>query len=404
MEYFKTETQPSFSEEAFLDLMFSATDRQEDPLDYLLDECRGLVKRLIEGVLRLERDVHLGFDRYQRGIGRPDSRNGYYERDLETVFGLLEDLRVPRTRKNTFQTKLIARYQRRQKAVGRLIRDMFVRGVSTRRIGEVLTPILGIEPSSSTVSRIAKELDEEVARYHNRPIEDHYAYLFLDSVSMSVKEAPHARKALVLCAYGITALGKRHLIDFRQVRAESETCCGQFLTGLYERGLVGDNLKLITTDGSPGLIRAVEMAYPYVPRQRCWAHKARNAAGKVRRRNQDECMSGLAKVYTQESRREAVKAYREWAHRWAADEPEAVKCVRQDLEELLTFYRMPRAHWKKIRTTNLIERIFREVRRRTRPISSFANRESCDRIVFAVFDAFNKRWESRPIRHFTQES
>lgn len=403
MQLFKTETETSFPGEVSLDLLLSANEH-EDPLDYLFDECRSSVKAFLEDALRAECDLFLGFSPYERGIGKPDSRNGYYERDLESVFGLMEDLRIPRTRNNTFQTKLIAKYQRRQKLVANLIREMFVRGVSTRRIGEVLTPLLGIEPSASTVSRIAKTLDIEVAKYRKQAIADEYRYLILDGVTMKVKEAPHAKKVMVLCAYGITTYGKKRLIAFEQIRAESEPCCEVFLEILWKRGLLGQKLELIVTDGSPGLIRAVEMIYPGVPRQRCWAHKGRNVAAKVHKKNQEECLSGMKRIYTRNNRREAIRAYREWAERWKEEEPAAVGCVAIDLEELLSFYSMPRHHWKKIRTTNQIERIFREVRRRTRPMTCFANKASCDRVIFAVFDAFNKRWDSRPIRHFTQKA
>lgn len=207
----------------------------------------------------------------------------------------------------------------------------------------------------------------------------------------------------MLSAYGIIRYGRREMIAFRQVQAESETCCELFLENLNRRGLMGGHLELIITDGSPGLIRAAELVYPGVPRQRCWAHKGRNVASKVRRRNQAECLAGMKRIYNQPNRKAAIRVYREWATRWREAEPEAVACLAKDLEELLTFYQMPEAHWKKIRTTNLIERIFREVRRRTRLMTCFANKASCDRIIFAVFDAFNKRWDSRPLPHCTQK-
>jgi putative transposase len=404
MEYFKTESEPSFSEQVVLDLLLSTGDSDQDPLDYLMDEFRGSLKVFLENVLRAECDLMLGFAPYERGIGRPDMRNGYYERDLETVFGLLEDLRIPRTRKGTFETKLFAKYQRRQKQVASLIREMFVRGVSTRRIGEVLTPLLGIEPSAATVSRIAKSLDAEVAKYRKKQLSDDFIYLFLDGVTMKVKEAPKAVKKLVLCAYGVTAEGRRELIAFSLAKSESESCWEAFLKDLSDRGLEGKNLKLICTDGGAGMIRAADLVYYGVPRQRCWAHKGRNVAGKLRRTNQEECLSGMKRIYCQKNRTAAIKVYREWEARWEAEEPEAVACLAKDLEELLTFYLMPEAHWKKVRTTNLIERIFREVRRRTRPMSSFANSASCARVIFAVFDGFNKRWEHRPFPDFTQKA
>ena len=253
------------------------------------------------------------------------------------------------------------------------------------------------------MSRIAKSLDTEVAKYRKKQLSDGFIYLILDAVTMMVKEAPRAVKKLVLCAYGIKADGRRELISFRQARSESEGCWEAFLKDLSDRGLQGENLKLICTDGGAGLIKAVELVYYGIPRQRCWAHKGRNVAAKVKKKNQDECLSGMKKIYCQENRREAIKMYRRWEARWKEEEPAAVACLAADLEELLTFYQMPDAHWKKVRTTNLIERIFREVRRRTRPMTSFANGASCDRVIFAVFDDFNRRWENRPIRDFTQE-
>jgi putative transposase len=403
VEYFKTWRETSFTEEMVLDLLVNAGDKDEDPLDCLLNQYRGSLKRFLEEAMRVECAHHLGFAPYQRGIGKPDSRNGYYTRDLETVFGLLEDLQIPRTRNATFQTKLFARYQRRQHQIKVLIKEMYVRGVSTRRIGEVLTPLLGIDPSASTVSSIAKMLDEDVKRYRCRPILDDFVYLFLDGVTMKVREAPQAVKKLVLCAYGITAQGRRELISFKVTKSESEAEWEAFLKNLVDRGLHGKNLKLIVTDGGAGMIKAAELVYYDVPRQRCWAHKARNVAAKVKRANQDECLKGLKKFYCQKNRAAAVKKYKEWAAKWAAEEPAAVACVAEDLEELLAFYKLPEEHWKKIRTTNLIERIFREVRRRTRPMSSFPDSASCSRIIFAVFDSFNRRWEHRPFRDFTQK-
>lgn len=404
MKYFGIGRETSFPKDEMIDLLLSIGETDEDPLDYILEECRSSTKVFLEEVMRTECDLHLGFEPYKRGIGKQDSRNGYYERDLETVFGLLEDLRIPRTRSNTFQTKLFAKYQRRQKQVAKLIREMFVHGISTRRIAEVLTPLLGIEPSASTVSRIAKTLDAEVRKYRKRPITDEFVYLILDAVTMKVKEAPHARKVLVLCAYGITKYGKRELIGFVQAQSESEGCWEAFLEGLFRRGLYGGSLEMIVTDGSPGLIRAVEMVYGGVPRQRCWAHKGRNVAEKLHKKNERECLAGMKGIYNQPNRRAAIRAYREWASKWGDEEANAVECVTKDLEELLNFYQMPEHHWKKIRTTNLIERMFREVRRRTRPMSCFANKESCDRVIFAVFESFNKRWESRPIPNFTQKT
>jgi putative transposase len=395
----------SFSDETLAELLFSVSQGDSDPLDLIFDDFRQTgIKRFLEQAIEVERDIHLGFDHYRRGIGKEDSRNGYYERDLELSMGLIEDLRIPRTRKNTFKSMLISNYQRRQKSVEGVIRDMFTRGVSTRQVGEVLGQLLGIEPSATTVSRIAKSLDEEVRAYKKRWIGDDYVYLILDGVTMKVKEAPHATKKLVLCVYGITSKGVRRLLSFQQEKSEGEAAWERVLNDVYKRGLVGDNLKLIATDGGQGLINALGTVYPYVPRQRCWAHKLRNVSNCCSRANEKEVIADARAIYLADTRREAMAAFKEWQLRWAETEPGAVECLSADLEDLLTVFSLPLEHRKMMRTTNVIERLFREVRRRTRPMSCFTNAASCDRIIYAVFVRFNRHWEDHPLAQFTQQA
>jgi putative transposase len=395
----------SFSDETLAELLCSVGQSNEDPLDLVMDEFRGpMLRKFLEQALEVERDVHLGFLSYERGIPKEDSRNGYYERDIELAVGLIENLRVPRTRKNTYKSKLLENYKRRQRLVERFIREMFTRGVSTRQVGEILKPLLGIEPSSSTVSAIAKSLDEEVRRYKRRAIDDDYIYLILDGVTMKVKEAPHATKKLVLCAYGITSSGRRVLLSFQQESAESQASWERLLNDLVKRGLLGENLKMIVTDGGQGMAAALGVVYPHVPHQRCWAHKLRNVSSRCRKRNEKECISGARLIYLAESRREALRAFRKWRGRWQEEEPGAVECLARDLEEMLPFLHLPEEHRKMMRTTNVIERLFREVRRRTRPMSCFTNAASCDRIIYAVFSRFNRHWESHPLRLFTQQT
>jgi len=264
---------------------------------------------------------------------------------------------------------VLERYQRRQEEVNVTIRELFLRGISTRQVREVVQPLLGEGVSAQTVSRIYYSLDRDVARYHRRPLVDAYIYLLLDGITLRVKSPTGVKKRLLLCAYGITPAGTRELLSFRQASAESEAQWEAFLRDLYERGLVGRSLRLITIDGCPGLRGALELVYPYVAVQRCWAHKLRNVAAKVPRRYQKECLAGAKEIYQASTQREAKTRFREWASRWRAVAPKAVRCIEEDLEELLSFIACPSVHWRRIRTTNAIERAFREVRRRTRPMS-----------------------------------
>lgn len=255
-----------------------------------------------------------------------------------------------------------------------------------------MRPILGESVSAQTVSNIAKSLDKEVKRYHNRTIEDVYLYLFLDGIVLKTKTGYGAKKKVILVAYGIRVDGRRELIDFMLTGSESEKRWEGFLSRLNIRGLTGETLGLVVTDGNKGLENAVDNIYPQVKRQRCWAHKLRNVANNLKKKHIDQCI------------KEAIKEYRKWAARWKDISPQAVKCLEKDLEELLNVFYCPKEIRKKLRTTNVIERAFREVRRRTRPMSCFNNTQSIERIVYAVLNHLNDKWRVKPLKEFTQKS
>jgi putative transposase len=368
------------------------------------EQVRSEVKQLLEQALEAERTTRLAVGRYVRDSeARCDYRNGYYQRDLGTRLGLIRGLRVPRTRRGG-GSQLLPRYQRRQECVHGLVREAFLRGISTRQVGEVLEPVLGEAYSAQTVSRIARGLDAAVERFHRRQLRDDVVYLFLDGVVLKVRDARgKVRRRVVLVAYGITAGGRREVIGYRLAQGESEASWTAFLQDLYLRGLEGRALRLVISDGSPGLRAALGLVYPRVPVQLCWAHKLRNVADKVRR-SEGCCVAQAAMIYRARSRGQAQRAFRRWATRWRQGRPRAVATVEQNLEELLSFFTVPEAHWQKVRTTNVIERAFREVRRRTRPMSSFTNPASCDRIVFGVISHLNHSWEGKPLPEFTQNS
>jgi transposase-like protein len=365
---------------------------------------RALLKHLLEGALEEEMVVLLEAARYRRVESRRGYRNGFYERDLATQIGILKGMRVPRCRSGGQERQVFRRYQRRQTQVNVLIREIFLAGVSTRRVGEVLEPLLGERVSAQTVSRVAQSLDREVQRFHQSPLSDDILYLLLDGVSMQVKGAAGVKRRLVLCAYAITVTGERRLLDFRLGQTESEAEWEAFLSQLRERGLQGRHLRLVVTDGCRGLHAALQTVYPYVARQHCWVHKLRNVAALLPRRLQKECLAGVRSIYEASTRREAVQAYWAWAQHWRGEASKAVMCLERDLEELLSVFICPPAHRRKVRTTNAIERAFREVRRRTRPMSCFNNGQSCERIIYAVVCHLNRSWEGRPLQQFTHNS
>jgi transposase-like protein len=362
---------------------------------------RRLVKTLLEGALEEEMAVLLEAGRYRRTETRKGRRNGFYQRDLVTQYGIVTAIRVPRARSGDVERSVFSAYKRRQAQVDLLIREVFLAGVSTRRVGETLESLLGTPVSAQTVSRVAGSLDREVQRFHEAPHEDDLLYLFLDGVSMRLKVAGGVRRRMVLCAYGVSLTGERRLLDFRMHESESQASWEAFLSQLRERGLLGKHLRLIATDGGSGLHAALETVFPYVPRQRCWAHKLRNVANLLKRSQREECMEGARAIYQAENRQAAIKAYWAWARHWHKEAPKAVECLRKDLQELLAFFACPPEHARKIRTTNVIERCFREVRRRTRPMTCFNNDKSCERIIYAVFSHLNHGWKGRSLLEST---
>jgi transposase-like protein len=266
-----------------------------------------------------------------------------------------------------------------------------VLGLSTRKLGEVLLGLLGRPVSATTVSRVAKTLDAAVAAFHRRPLKDCYKALILDGVVLSRKTGAGALKRPVLVALGLHADGRREIIDFRLARAESAAEWEAFLTDLFRRGLTGAGTEVICADGGSGLHGALPSVYPAIPVQRCWAHKMRNVLGKVRKADHDAVKADLQAVMNAGNLRQARSAARRFADRWQGAYPKAVACLRDDLDELLTCFRYTTLKERKaVRTTNAIERRFREVRRRTRPMGVFQDRTSMDRILFAVFMHENK--------------
>ena len=241
------------------------------------------------------------------------------------------------------------------------------------------------------MSTVAKQLDAVVAAFHARPLKEGYRVLMLDGVVLARKTGAGAIRRPVLVALGLRADGKKEVIDFRLAASESAAEWERFLGDLIRRGLIGDQLEMICVDGGAGLLAALPTAYPGVPLQRCWAHKIRNVLPKVRVADQAVVKADLQAVMNAKTLPQARSAARRFANRWQADDPKAVACLRDDLDELLTCWcDKSLAERKRVRTTNAIERRFREVRRRTRPMGVFSDRTSMDRILFAVFNHENQ--------------
>ncbi len=358
------------------------------------------LKDVLQGRMVAGIDDHLA---EMAARGEADRRNGSYSRWLMTELGEIE-LAVPRTR--TFSAlKVVRAYARRPAHIDRMLLACFVLGLSTRKAAIALLPILGRRISASTVSRVAKTLDAAVAAFHRRPLKDIYPVLMLDGVVLSRKTGAGALKRPVLVVLGLRPDGKKEIIDFRLATAESAAQWELFLTDLFRRGLEGRRCEMICVDGGPGLLAALPVAYPGIAVQRCWAHKIRNVLDKVRKADHDAVKASLHAIMNTRTLPKARSAARRFADQWETDYPKAVACLRNDLDELLTCWRYKTlAKRKKVRTTNAIERRFREVRRRTRPMGVFQDRTSMDRILFAVFTHENSTQGVPTLFSLTQNS
>ncbi len=369
---------------------------------------QGKARKALEELLKVDSEQqmeeYLGLKWYERAgeeQRRVDSRNGYYERDYVTPLGVIR-VRVRRTRKRSFLPRGMRALERRSPEVAELIRQAFLRGISTRAVGRVVALLTDEPVSAQTVSKLTRVLDQQVEAFHGAWLGDDWAYLVLDGVWMKVRRAWGPQRVLLLVAYGVRPDGERQLLAFVRARGESQAAWEGFLQDLYQRGLHGKHLQLVITDGCAGLAAALQTVYPRVLHQRCWVHKMRNILEAVRWRDHDRVKADAQKIYQAASLAEARRAFLRFRWHWQAIYPPMVRRLDRDLPELLNFFQFPRRLWRKLRTTNAIERCFVEVRRRTRPMVVFTNVESVDRIIYAIFHRFNQDWKNRTLNLFTQ--
>jgi len=357
------------------------------------------IKGLIEKYTDIEIQDLIGARKGKHLHYRVTYRNGYAYRTLQTSFGYIPDLKIPRVRDGNVQPHVLDSYARRSPDLDQTVLNMFLAGVCTRRVKEVLAPLAGENAlSSSTVSEITKLLDSHVQKFQNRSLTDDYLYLIFDGVYLKMKSPIQSKRRCILVVYGIKANGVRELIAFRMAnQGESQVAWEAFLNSLYQRGLKGSLLKLLVIDGNKGLANAAEVVYPLAKIQRCWAHKLRNAVNHVPKKLQTSFSLDASAIYNASSRTAALVAFKDLKKSWESMAPRAVDCLEQDLDSLLNFFSCPESLWKKLRTTNIIERVFREVRRRTRPMSTFNNLASVERIIFAIFHRQNSIWAKKPL-------
>jgi transposase-like protein len=367
----------------------------------LRPELARLVKTVLETTMADELRLAVGALRYERTSGRRDHRNGCYHRSLVTELGLIEALAVPRARELRYRPSFLAHAARRTSAVDGVLRQAFLRGLSTRETARLAETLTGQTLSATSVSRLTRALDAQVAAFHRRAITLPARYLLVDGLWVSVRRSSgKAQRRVVLAAYGIDAQGRRELLDYRQAASESAAEWGRLLRSLIERGLDPDAVVLVAADGAGGIRAAVAEAFPEALLQRCWTHRLRNLLAALPPAERRPCLRGLRAVYRAPTRRAAVAAYWRWAMAWRTRHPVLVRRLEGDLDELLAVFALPAPLRVSLRTTNLLERAFRELRRRLRPVGCLPDRRSADRILYGQVVRLNGLLAARPLDGF----
>lgn len=350
--------------------------------ELLQERLRMAIRLTMITVLEEEIEEYLQAAPYQRSPDRRDERNGYYTRNLGTSMGQIENLPVPRARKG-FRTKLFKRYKRRQSELDEAIGEMFVKGVSTRQVGQVVESLTGNKPSASTVSRVFHTLDDEFEKWKTRKLDERYVYIFADGTYFSVIYDGEGCKMPILALIGVNMAGKKEVLAFSVGERENQDAWEELLNDLKRRGV--KQVELWISDGNLATINAIEKKFPASKRQRCIRHKMDNVLGYIPQKKQDEIKPELRSIFYQKNREKADQSVAAFCEKYRADYPSAVACLNRDLEACLAFYSFPKKHWRNIRTNNVIERLFQEAKKRSKKMAAaFRNENSCLLLFYAV--------------------
>ena len=350
---------------------------------------RTVVRAALQEVLEAEMTEAVGAAKGERTPARVGYRSGYYGRTLITRVGKLE-LRVPQDRDGRFSTELFERYQRSERALVAALAEMYVQGVSTRKVKAITEELCGHSFSASSISAINKKLDESLAQFASRRLSEAFPYPILDARYEKVREAGVIASQAALIAIGIDWDGRRQVLAIELANRESRSSWRDFLLGLRERGLAG--VEFVVADEHAGLKASIREVLPEAAYQRCYVHFLRNALDYVPRKVDDDCLQELRWLYDRRDLAEARADLAAWIGKWQAKYPRLVAWAEENIEETLTFYRLPRQHHKHLKSTNMLERLNEEIKRRTHVVRIFPNAESCLRLIRALCVETHENW------------
>ena len=353
------------------------------------DGVRSLLELVVQEVLEAEMTEALQAEKGERSSARLGYRSGYYDRKLVTRVGVLE-LRVPQDRSGRFSTALFERDQRSEKALVAALAEMYVQGVSTRKVKAITEELCGHGFSASTISEATARLDAALQAFAERRLAEPYPYLILDARYERIREGGVITSQAVLVAIGVDWEGRRQVLGVEMANRESRSSWRDFLVGLKARGLHG--VEFVVSDEHAGLKAAIREVVPEAAWQRCYVHFLRNALDDVPRKVDDDCLMELRWFYDRRDLAEVRRDLSQWLAKWQGKSPKLTDWVEANVEETLTFYRLPLAHHKHMKSTNMLERLNQELKRRTLVVRIFPNAASCLRLTRALAVEIHEGW------------
>ena len=379
------------------ELIDRLTDRETFMAAIRVD-VREAVGKLMSGLMDSELTQHLGRERYERGGGECNHRNGKYGRNL-TLKGIGEvKLEVPRDRMGTYHTQVVPKWQRYEKALVDDLSLMFLSGCSTRSLSLISKRLIGRSISPTEISNATKELSGAVEQWRLRDLSgEPIKYLYLDGVNFSMRLSDGIAKVPVLVIIGVALNGQKLVLGLQSGDKESASSWREFFKDLKARGLQGNRIELGIMDGLPGLETVFGEEFPKAKIQRCQVHVARNVLAKVPRKLKQQVADDMRSIFYASTKKKARAFQEEFVKKWEKDVPSAVKCLQASSKACLTFMDFPEDEWISLRTTNVIERLNKEFKRRTKPMEIVPGEEACYRLLAFISLKMELHWQSTPI-------
>lgn len=365
-----------------------AVQLQNDVTAFVQERLELMMREELQNFLRVENPDHA------------NSRNGYYQREMHTRYGKIEDLNVPRDREGEFHTALFEPYSRRESWLEEAVISMYKAGMSTRDVAQFIERMYGTKYSPTTITNITNVVLADVDTWRNRPLKKRYSALYMDGMYVALKRDTVENESIYV-VMGIDEDGHREILGYYIGGEESATSCREIFQNLRERGV--EEVLIGVADGLAGLKDAFLSVFPKADFQRCVVHKLRNTISKVRAKDKPAILADLKGVYSSSELEEGLACFRMFEQKWNTKYPREVQSWRNDLDDLLCFYKYPAMIRYALYTTNAIERTMKEIRKRIRPMNSLANLEAAEKIVYLFSTDYNDKWSKRSLRGFVDD-